>query len=287
MPRLLRRTVTVLAASALTVGALTSPAFSAESSRYVALGDSFVAGPLVPDHTGSPAGCLRSTGNYPSVMAEDLAVDEFIDVSCSGATTEDMFNPQKTTLGTNAPQLDALNEETTLVTLGIGGNDVGFANILVDCLLSGATQPVDAPCQDKYTNEDGTDELQQRINETGPKISAVLDEITKRAPNAQIVVVGYPAILPEADGCWPKVPLAKGDIPYLDGIEQSLNAALADAANSHGATYVENYERGHDVCAARDSRWVEGVIPTKPAAPVHPNADGMRAVAQTVLGTVA
>ncbi|HIV59297.1 MAG TPA: SGNH/GDSL hydrolase family protein [Candidatus Stackebrandtia faecavium] len=287
MSRLLRRTMTVLVASALTVGTLASPAFSAEASRYVALGDSFVAGPLVPDHTGSPAGCLRSTGNYPSLMAADLGVDEFLDVSCSGAVTDDMFNAQNTAVGTNPPQLDALNEQTTLVTLGIGGNDVGFANILVDCLLSGSTQPVNAPCQDKYTHEDGTDQLQQRIDETKPKVESVLGEIANRAPNAQVIVVGYPAILPEADGCWPKVPLAKGDIPYLDGIEQSLNSALADAANAHGATYVENYERGHDVCAPRDARWVEGVIPTKPAAPVHPNADGMQAVAQTVLGSIA
>lgn len=286
MPTSLRRGLTVLAAGSIVFGALVAPAQADESSSYVALGDSFVAGPLIPDQTGSPAGCLRSSNNYPSLVADQLGASDFVDVSCSGATTENMLNEQSTTIGTNDPQLDALSADTSLVSLGIGGNDVGFVDILVDCLLSGSTQPSDAPCQKKYTNEDGSDQLLQRISEVKPKIANTLDQIKQRSPNANVVVVGYPAIMPESDGCWPKVPLAKGDIPYLDATEQALNAALADSVADSGATYVDTYDRGHDICTDKDARWLEGIIPSQPAAPVHPNAAGMQALAQSTLEAI-
>lgn len=276
-----RRTLAVLATAAVSVGVLSTPAEAADASRYVALGDSFTAGPLLSVPVGSPLGCLRSNNNYPSLVAEALDADEFVDVSCSGATTEDMFNAQSTTLGTNDPQLDALDADTTLVSLGIGGNDVGFVSILVDCLKKGALNPFGSPCQDYYG-----DELSQRIADTVPDLNAVLAEIGNRAPNAEVVVVGYPAIFPETGGCWPKLAIGSGDIPYLDGVEQELNAALADAAAANGATYVSTYERGHDVCQQKEDRWVEGIIPTQWAAPAHPNAAGMEGAAAATLAAI-
>ncbi|MGH8880323.1 MAG: SGNH/GDSL hydrolase family protein [Stackebrandtia sp.] len=285
-PRL-RRVLTVSALAAATLTILSTPAYSADTSRYVALGDSFVAGPLVPNQTGSPAGCFRSDSNYPSLVAEQLGVDEFVDVSCSGATTEDFFNTQSTPIGDNDPQLDALAPETTLVSFGIGGNDIGFGEILLACAGGGAVDPFGTPCQDKYVDSDtGVDELRTRIAETRPKVAEVFAEIATRAPNARVVVAGYPATMPETEGCWPKVTIAEKDVPYLDGVEQDLNAMLAGTAAAAGATYVDNYQRGHDVCSPRDDRWVEGIIPTKPAFPVHPNADGMQAMATNITNTL-
>ncbi len=105
---------------------------SASVGRYVALGDSYAAGPLIPLQTGQPAGCLRSNQNYPSVLATSAGTD-VVDVSCSGAKTDDFSAPQPVQPGPNAPQFDALDGSEDLVTLTIGGNDIGFADIIQKC----------------------------------------------------------------------------------------------------------------------------------------------------------
>ncbi|MQA94248.1 MAG: SGNH/GDSL hydrolase family protein [Streptosporangiales bacterium] len=270
--------VAAVAGLALFTGPAAADATSDVAERYVALGDSFTSGPLVPNQTGEPLLCLRSDHNYPHLAAEALGAGEFRDVSCGGATTEDMTEPQSLPLGSeNAPQFDALTEDTTLVTLGIGGNDIGFADIVVTCGTLSVTDPFGNPCERRFTEQG--DELRQRIKDTAPKLAAVLQGIKERAPQAKIVVVGYLQVLPESKGCWPRVPMAAGDVPYIDGVQQDLNGMLAEQAAAHGAAYLDVLERGHDVCAARSDRWVEGIFPTNPAAPVHPNADGMAAVA--------
>jgi hypothetical protein len=99
------------------------------------------------------------------------------------------------------------------------------------------------------------------------------------------VVVGYPVILPDSGfGCYPVVPIAFGDVPYLRGIEKSLNAMLQAAAAAHGASYVDTYAPtiGHDACKSGSTRWVEGLIPGTSAAPFHPNARGEQAMAAAV-----
>jgi lysophospholipase L1-like esterase len=281
VPARARRTITVLAISLLSLGLTASPAIASTNTNYVSLGDSFVAGPLIPNQTTDPVGCLRSDHNYPSLVAKKLGVDKFTDVSCSGAVTDDMFSPQSVPLGSNPAQLDAVNADTTLVTVGISGNDIGFADILINCVAKGAVNPFGSPCKDQYT-KNGGDELRDRIAQARGKVDKVLDGIADRAPNARVVVTGYLPILPESKGCWPKVTLGERDVPYLDGVEQALNGMLSDAAGAHDAAYADNTQRGHDICADRDDRWVEGIIPTRPAAPVHPNASGMEVMAAAV-----
>jgi lysophospholipase L1-like esterase len=98
--------------------------------------------------------------------------------------------------------------------------------------------------------------------------------------------VGYPAILPEVQpGCWPLLPVAPGDVPYLRNIQKQLNAMLATQAAAAGATYVDVYgpSIGHDACQLPGTRWVEPLVPLSPAAPVHPNALGMQAMASVLL----
>jgi len=78
-------------------------------------------------------------------------------------------------------------------------------------------------------------------------------------------VVGYPVILPNSgSGCWPVVPIAFGDVPYLRGVEKALNAMLAAVAAANNATFVDTYTAsiGHDVCQDPGTKWVEGLIPT-------------------------
>ncbi|ODU01010.1 MAG: GDSL family lipase [Pseudonocardia sp. SCN 72-86] len=283
----------VAVAAALAAGVLVaSPASAQEPApvgRYVAMGDSYTAGPLVPIQTGKPVGCLRSTNNYPSLVAKGLAVTTARDVSCSGATTTDLAAPQKTGLGTNAAQLDALGPDVSLVTLGIGGNDIGFVSIIAECATRSPLKPTGAACRDHYTAT-GSDELTDRIDATAPKIAAALEAITARAPQAHVLLVGYPALLPDTGpGCFPIVPFSAGDVDYLRGVEKQLNTMLAHQAAAAGATYVDTYTPsiGHDMCSAHGTRWIEGLIPTSPAAPAHPNAAGMRGMADAVLGSLA
>lgn len=250
---------------------------------YVALGDSYAAGPLIPLQDPTSPACLRSNRNYPSLVADTGRVPDFRDVSCSGAVTDDLFTPQA---GTNAPQLDALGPDTAGVTLSIGGNDIGFATIITECGARSGTDLGGAACRDFYTDANGDDELAARIEETAPKVAAALEEIANRSPEAEVYLVGYPAILPdEGPGCFPVVPFSAGDVAYLRDTEKALNAMLAEQADAAGVTYVDTYDAfiGHDACTPPGTKWIEGLVPTAPAAPVHPNALGMLSMAQDVL----
>jgi lysophospholipase L1-like esterase len=265
-------------------GVFASSAASANEGggRYVSLGDSYVAGPLIPVQGGGL--CLRSSQNYPSLTAAALGYT-LDDASCSGSTTNEMDNPQ-TELGItiNAPELDSVTSDTNLVTLGIGGNDIGFINIIETCAEESLTSPAGDPCTQHY-NSGGTDQLTAAIEATGPKVGSVLQQIHQNAPHATVYVVGYPDILPEAgNGCWPVVPIASGDIAYLRQTEKELNQMLADEASVNGATYVDTYTPtiGHDVCQAIGVKWIEGLVPTSPAAPFHPNALGEAAMAKAL-----
>jgi lysophospholipase L1-like esterase len=241
--------------------------------RYVAMGDSFTAGPMIPRHRGKPFACLRSDHNYPSLLARALRAGEFADVSCSAATTDDLFRPQHVLFGDNPAQLSAVTPDTALVTVGIGGNDIGFSRTLYTCAGLSITAPKGAPCMRHFG--------------TAPKIASVLATIHTRAPHAVVVVVGYLRVLPATGGCWPSVPAAAGDVPYLDRLERSLNRMLAEEAQRGGALFVDDYRggTGHDMCSRH--RWVEPILVSHAAMPVHPNATGMRVVASRVLATLA
>jgi lysophospholipase L1-like esterase len=133
------------------------------------------------------------------------------------------------------------------------------------------------------------DELAKRVQATAPKVAAVLAAIRERAPAARILVVGYPVILPAAGpGCWPLMPIAVGDVAWLRTVEGQLNAMLAEQAAVAGAAFVDTYSSsvGHDVCALPGHKWVEGLVPTAPASPVHPNALGMANSAGQVLAAL-
>jgi lysophospholipase L1-like esterase len=250
--------------------------------RYVGLGDSYAAGPLIPVQI-APFGCLKSSTNFAHLVQLQKRFAEFRDASCSGAETEDMTAPQGVTPGPNPPQFDSLSADTTAVTLTIGGNDIGFSSIAKDCFVA---QPSNgSPCKDKYT-AGGTDQISQRIADTAPKVAAVLQGIKARAPQSTTYVVNYSAILPHSGpGCYPQMPLATGDVPYVRAKQVELNDMLATQAAANGAKLVDVYAAsvGHSACALPGVRWVEPVVPVNAAAPVHPNLLGMKAMADLVL----
>jgi len=254
------------------------------TGRYVALGDSYTASPRTGKNVGTPPGCDRSDDNYPRLVSADLKPAEFDDVSCSGATTANLTAAQKTGNGSNPPQLDAVTAKTTLVTLGIGGNDIGFLSLASSCATAHRSS---SPCKDRLT-AGGRDQLAERIDATAPKVGAVLDRIHKQAPKAKVVVVGYPSVLPDGDGCWPVLPLGAGDVAYFRGALGKLNKMLEDQADAHSAGYADTATpgKGHDVCTGSETRWVEGVVAGLHSTPLHPNARGEQGMADAVLGVL-
>ena len=273
-----------LAALALTAGA--AGAQAPESAVYVALGDSYTAAPLVPDQYGDPIGCGRSNRNYPSLVTAAIRATTFRDVSCSAATTEHMLAPQGVLGGSNAPQFDALSSDTSLVTVGIGGNDVGLVGAATRCVELGLLAPTGTACRTNFAKPGGGDELVDQIAASAPKIAATLQQIHARSPQARVLIVGYPDVTPrDGRGCYPLVPLSDDDIAYLDESLRRTNAMLAEQAAANDAEFVDTYDdsAGHDVCTLPGTRWFEGLVPTTLAAPVHPNALGEASMARSVL----
>ncbi len=272
-PRLLPRTLALAVVLLAAFAALTS---AAQAANYVALGDSYAAGPLIPNQI-SPLGCLKSDHNYAHLAAPSIGIT-LRDPSCSGAKTNNMTESQSVEFGENPPQFNSLDGETTVVSLTIGGNDIGFSEVAQSCIT---LNPFSHPCIDKY-NSGGKDVLKERIEATAPKVAAVLEGIHTLSPVAKVLIVNYPAIFPETGfGCWPQMPIGFQDVPYLRATEQRLDAMLATQASAHGATIVDWYKAsiGHDACKNSSTRWVEPLVPGELAAPIHPNQAGMQGAA--------
>ncbi|MGW5648045.1 SGNH/GDSL hydrolase family protein [Saccharopolyspora sp. NPDC003752] len=268
--------------SALAVaGALLAPtAHAADEFEYVAMGDSAAAGPLTPNPDPNLL-CFRSRENYPRVAARLIGA-KLTDVSCSGAKIEDFSGRQH---GIMAPQYAALSDRTDLVTVTIGGNDVSLVQAAVSC-VNLLPDPLGSSCADEFT-AGGGDELAARIDALVPRFDDALAQIRHRAPNAEIVVVGYGTYL-RPGGCYPKEPVWARDADYIQSSVDKLSAMLGERAAAHGAQFVDlgPVSEGHDICAAPAEKYYEGVFPTSVAAPLHPNAKGMQVFGRTVAEAV-
>jgi lysophospholipase L1-like esterase len=271
----------LLAATAL---AGPTQAASEDPLRYVALGDSYSAasGVLPPDPTAAPQ-CARSTSNYPHRIAQRTGA-ELVDVTCGAADTGDFFAAQYPGV---APQLDALSKRADLVTMTIGGNDRGvFINTIQSCGAAGLTTlGQGSPCKDRY----GSSFEDTIRGTTYPRLVRALKAVHRRAPEAEVAILGYPWIMPKAVGCFDRMPVAAGDVPYVRRIQWVLNDAVKRAAAATGTTYVNlnKVSEGHDACQPIGVRWVEPVLQGTNPVVVHPNALGesrMAARAVRVLG---
>jgi GDSL-like lipase/acylhydrolase family protein len=279
-----RQALRLLATAVAALAILVFGAAGARAANYVSLGDSYTAGPLIPNPV-LPLGCLKSSNNYPRLAAPTIGLP-LRDPSCSGATTVHMTQPQNVDPdGPNPPQFNSLDAETTVVSITIGGNDIGFSSVAQDCIT---LNPFATPCKDKYASG-GKDQLAERIAATAPKVAAVLQGIKALSPLAKIYVLNYPAIFPETGfGCWPQMPIGFGDVPYLRSTQKGLNAMLATQAAANGATLVNWYGAsiGHDACKGSSTRWVEPLVPGELAAPIHPNKAGMVGAKNVLLAAV-
>ncbi len=257
---------------------------AASAATYVAMGDSYTSGPKIPTQSSAAGGCDRSNLNYPSDVAAALKLT-FTDVSCSGATTANILNTtQDVSPGPdNPPQLGAVGSGTQIVSLQIGGDDLGFTNIIENCaaLTPWGPTKVGANCRNYY-DPNGNNSLANAVTALAQPIRTILDDIhNAAAPNAKVFVLGYPDILPENGACWPSMPFETADAEYLNSVEQDLNTMLQETAAANGATFVNTYtpSESHNACTSESTRWVEPIVPASPADPVHPNANGEAAMA--------
>ena len=264
------------------VGSVTNASASTNPTplQYVALGDSYSAGSgVLPPDLNAPPECLRSSRNFAHVIASKVGA-QLTDVTCGGADTTHFFAAQYQDA---PPQLDALSKSTQLVTMTIGGNDNGvFVGTIVSCVSAGlAALGQGTPCKDKY----GASFEDTIRTKTYPSLVAALKATHQRAPRARITITAYPWIVPSTQGCFDKLPVAPGDIPYVRHIQWTLNDAVRRAAVATGTTYIDlsTVSDGHDVCKPIGTRWVEPVLQGTNAVVVHPNAMGEASIAERVM----
>jgi lysophospholipase L1-like esterase len=299
-PTVRKPTSTPAAASTPTAAApVATAAPTLATGQYVALGDSYTAAPKISSQVGTPAGCGRSSDSYPELVAKVLGLtsSRFQDVSCDSATIGDLASSQVTSSGTNPAQLDALSPATTLVTLGIGGNDVHWTSVLGECVkldlvtvLTGSSSAQDSARCEKYYTAGGTNKVKQYIQAAAAPLATALAQIKDRAPNARIYVIGYPDLMPSSgdSACAHTFAITSADMAFLNTEEQQLNAMLRQQATDAGATFVDTYtpSLGHSACASTKERWVEPWVPTSPADPLHPDATGEQGMADAVISAI-
>lgn len=252
-----RKAIGVVAAVSAALATATTPAFGTAPSsgtggaNYVALGDSYSSGTGTGDYFDDSGDCLRGPKAYPQLWADAHHVADFAFDACSGATTEDL----------EAEQLDSLNRNTTLVTVSIGGNDVGFAGAIRSCLLGG---------HDRCDEAVGEGESEAR-GQLPAKLDAAYAAIASAAPNAKVVVVGYPRISEPGDCGIPGFDEQKRR--RINHGSDVLAGVLSERAAAAGFTFADARGAfdGHGVCA--DDEWING--PSNPLREsFHPNADG-------------
>ncbi len=226
------------------------PAQAASAVHYVALGDSYSSGLGAGGTSGS---CAQSSNAYPALWAKANSPASFTFAACSGATTSDVI----------ASQLSSLNASTTLVSITIGGNDVGFPSIMETCVLKST-----ASCENEVTAAEkiADDTLPARLDTT-------LTDIRSHAPDAKIVVLGYPDFYDLS--AWLCIGLSGADHQALDNGINDLDGVLQTAAEKNGDTFadVRSQFSSHEICSGSD--WLHAItLPIDTS--YHPTAAGQQ-----------
>ncbi|MEU9035237.1 SGNH/GDSL hydrolase family protein [Streptomyces sp. NPDC048352] len=298
---------------------------AADQYEWAALGDSYTAGGFVgtpQPALGDPSrdGCDRTSDAYPGLVERQL--DEFppgkpvhlTNVSCGNATIADIATARQTPISPVQPpaggwpavdpqiQRAKLNDQTDVVTIGVGGNSLPFGGMLLKCLELGATPG--KSCRDYYTTPpEGEESIQDKLARVQDEYIQMLAKVHEAAPNAKVITVGYPAVLPEDGSTCNRASLTElswikhADIDWLrDDVLKPLNSTIQRVTSFFGDRYVDVYSSsvGHDACQPADTKWVEGICgnaadywPTKLAGTalncglvnkrvtlVHPNGEG-------------
>lgn len=218
----------------LAVGLLSSSQIFAAPpvhTQYSALGDSYAAGNGT-ETRDLDYFCYRSSKAYGPLIDKDNRRMSLNFEACAGATSEDVVNNQ----------LGSLNSDTDYVTVSMGGNDIGFVELILNCNAYWD----EAQCLAKV------DEVNGRIdNELPAKLDAAYAQIQAAAPNAKVIQVGYPRAFGESTSCWAARGVSATEAAALNGVTDHLDRVLGGRAAIAGVTYLSVIEQftGHDICA--------------------------------------
>jgi lysophospholipase L1-like esterase len=253
---ILSAAVAVTTAGLVTAVSVMPAARAASSVSYVALGDSYSSGLGAGSYISASGSCDRSTNAYPEQWAAANSPASFVSVACAGATTSDVIGGQ----------VSALSAATTLVSITIGGNDAGFSVVMETCVLRSTSSCLSAIA---------TSETFVR-NQLPALLDATLQAIRAHAPNARIVVLGYPELydLSRSGSC---IGLSTSDRTALNGGADVLDSAASAAAARNGDTYADVRAQfaGHEICDGSSS-WLHSVDLLAISSSYHPTASGQK-----------
>ncbi|MEU0099132.1 SGNH/GDSL hydrolase family protein [Streptomyces sp. NPDC006267] len=244
-------TLALAAAAVLGVAGPASAADSAAAGGYVALGDSYSSGVGAGSYLPDSGDCRRSTNAYPYLWQAANSPASFDFVACSGATTSSV----------SSGQLGALRSSTSLVSVTAGGNDVGFADVMQDCVLSS-----EATCVRSVDNA-----IAQMNNSLPGRLDSLYDNIRARAPQAQVVVLGYPRFYQLSGRCI--AGLTETERAAINNASDVLNGVLAKRSADAGFAFssVVDEFTGHELCSG--DAWLHSVtFPIRNS--YHPKAAG-------------
>jgi lysophospholipase L1-like esterase len=254
---------TRLGVLACTLFALAAPAALA-ADRYVALGDSFASGVGTGSYTLSST-CKRSVFAYPYLIAQQRPNTALDFVACSGATTSNLM----------ASQIAAVNATTTLVTVTIGGNDIHFADLIVQCTVADCSSSLDSTRASLSTV-------------LTPRLDSVYTAIRGQAAfGAKVAVLGYPRIFGSA-GCFGTLGISSTERTKANQLADALDQVIAARATAFGFSYASALApfASHAVCSS--GPWLNGLNLFNTTESYHPNRNGHALgyvpLARTVVG---
>ncbi|MFE9775461.1 SGNH/GDSL hydrolase family protein [Streptomyces sp. NPDC005931] len=251
-------------ATALTGAGAAQASQQATAGGYVALGDSYSSGVGAGSYLSSSGDCKRSTKAYPYLWAAAHSPSSFAFTACSGARTGDVL----------AGQLGPLGTTTGLVSISVGGNDAGFADVMTTCVLQS-----DSTCLSRIAT------ARSYVDSTLPgKLDSVYSAIRTRAPNARVVVLGYPRFYKLGTTC---VGLSETKRKAINDAADYLDSAIAVRARAHGFTFgdVRPTFTGHEICSG--SSWLHSLNWLNVGDSYHPTAGGQSGGYLPVLNSTA
>ncbi len=241
------------------------------SKRYVALGSSYASG---PGGTLTDRRCERSEDNYPSQTARALHM-ELVDASCAGATIADIVSRAQPHVA-DAPQIDAVTADTALVTLTVGGNNVGYMRrvMALSCIAVGPAEP-SSTCNPTSPPPPTAADFEALTR----SLTRLIADIAVRAPHAMIIVVDYPPLAVSGESGCAALPLTSGQIDQTSRVLDGVDGALAAATSATGTHLVRASlaGRAHGVCSAQP--WLYGY---GGPAPYHERPFGKTAISRLV-----
>lgn len=237
---------------------------------YVALGDSRAAAPTWTSVLGGDF-CGRTPDAYPVKVAAALGVT-YTSVACTAATTQDVL----------ANQVSALAPDTGLVTLSIGGNDIGWSELIRPCFPAGGG---DGKCRNNVAMHAA---INDKLVSLPANVEMVLTEIHHRSPEARVLLVGHGGYFGSNGGCAFDSTLHRNDAPTVLAFFNQFNAALQTAAANTNTEYVDiaGPAVGHDVCSGADQRWFIGDWPRGATQFRHPTPLGSANMAQIIVNQI-